>query len=455
MSGKAPRLGPPPSAEDKEALRASFERFSRAHAATEPPWLRERRTAAFARYVEKGAPSTRDEAWRHTPVAPLVRTRFEPADPRARPTPEVLSLLPRDGMSGTQIVFTNGRLAPELSRLDAANGVVVSSLREALAFDPSTVEPWLGRVTKDRGGVFTDLNAAFFEDGAVVWIAPDTQVSDPIHVVHLAAPNGVPAVAHVRSLILAGQGSESRLVETFLGPDGRPYLVNALCEVALEDGARVGHTKLQREGNAGLHVATLAVRLGRDARFSDHAVSLGASLARNDIDVFFGGEGGECVLDGLFAVDGERVTDTHSRVEHASAHCSSRQLYKGVLDQGGRGVFHGLVRVAPGAQKTDAVQTNRNLLLSRQALVHSTPQLEILADDVKCRHGSTTGQLDLDALFYLRSRGIGEPAARGLLTWAFAADVLGGIEVAAVRQAATRLLLKQLSDLAPSQEALW
>ncbi len=439
--------------EDRAALRSNFERFSAAHAAAEPRWLREQRTAAFARYVEKGLPSPRDESWRHTPTAPLVRTHFEPADPSARPDPEALALVP-GGRSAARLVFVNGRFAPGLSRSDAGGAVRVASLREVLSSDPSALEPWLGRVVRDRAGVFADLNAAFCDDGALVRIAPGALVEQPVHLVHVAAPDGRPSVSYARALVLAGRGSESQLVESFAGPSGRPYLVNALSEVVVEDGARLDHTKLQREGDAGLHVATLAARLGRDARFFDHAVSLGAELARNEIDVRFAGEGGECTLDGLFVVDGRRACDTHSRVEHASAHCTSRQLYKGILDGEGRGVFHGLVRVCPGAQKTDAAQTNRNLLLSRQALVHSIPQLEILADDVKCKHGSTTGQLDQTALFYLRSRGIGEPAARGLLTWAFAADVLRGVKVAAVRQAAEQRLQQQLPGIAALEEAL-
>jgi Fe-S cluster assembly protein SufD len=201
-------------------------------------------------------------------------------------------------------------------------------------------------------------------------------------------------------------------------------------------------------------VATLAARLSRDARFSDHSISFGAALSRNDIEVRFEAEGGECVLDGLFVADGRRVADTHSTVDHAKPHCSSREVYKGVLDGQARGVFNGLVVVRPGAQKTDAGQMNRNLLLSREALVHSTPQLEILADDVKCKHGSTVGQLDPNALFYLRSRGIGEPEARNLLTWAFASDLLRKMELGPLRGAVARQLHSRLPgaiDLAEAQ----
>ncbi len=441
--------------DERDALRSSFERFAAAHAASDPAWLRTRRAAALARYVEAGTPSPRDEAWRHTPLAPLVRTRFAPADVSRRPDPSALALVPRDGLDGPSLVFVNGRFAPELSRIGPAEvGVEVASLRQLLREEPARSEPWLGRALGERGGAFADLNSAFAEDGAVVLIAPGAVVERPIHVVHVAAPQGAPSLAYLRTILVAGRGSESRLVETFAGPDGHGYLVNSVTEILVGDEARVDHYKLQREGDQGLHVAELAAELGRGSRLLDHALSLGAALSRNDIDVVFSGEGGECTLDGLFVVDGERVSDTHSRIDHATPHCTSRQLYKGILDERGRGVFNGLVVVRPGAQKTDAVQTNRNLLLSREALVHSTPQLEIRANDVKCKHGSTTGQLDGNALFYLRSRGIGEAAARSLLTWAFASEVLHGVTVAAVRQAAERQLQARLSGVAEVAEAL-
>jgi Fe-S cluster assembly protein SufD len=216
----------------------------------------------------------------------------------------------------------------------------------------------------------------------------------------------------------------------------------------------VDHYKLQREGREGFHVATLTARIGRAARFTDHSFSFGAAISRNDIDVGFAAEGGECVLSGLFMVDGTRLTDTHSRVDHAQPHCSSRELYKGVLGGSARGVFNGLVLVRPGAQKTDAAQMNRNLLLSREALVHAVPQLEILADDVKCRHGSTTGQLDPAALFYLRSRGIGKTEAEGLLTWAFASDLVRDLPVPSLRETVQEYLEARLKGADLVKEAI-
>jgi len=439
---------------EKDAYRAGFERFALSPlAASEPTWLRERRTAAFARFVETGLPTPRDEAWRHTPLAPLTRGRFEPADPEAPPEPGVLSLLPDAGPRGPRLVLVNGRLSPELSRLDASQpGVAAMSLREALATRPASLEPWLARVADGATGAFADLNSALAGDAAVVLIAAGAVLDAPIRVEHVGGgPSGT--VAYSRTLLVAGRGSESRIVEVFASRADRASLTNAVTEVVIEDGASVDRCKLQQEGGDALHVATLAVRLGRDARFYDHSLVLGAALSRDDIDVRFEGEGSECVLNGLFVVDGRRVADTHSRIDHARPHCSSRELYKGILDGQARGVFGGLVIVRPGAQKTDAWQMNRNLLLSSEALVHSTPQLEILADDVKCRHGSTTGQLDPAALFYLRSRGIGEAAARGLLTWAFASELLRTLRDESVRAAVEKRLQERLPGVAGLVEA--
>src|SRR5574340_177933 len=302
--------------EDREALRSSFERFAVAHAAEGPAWLRERRAAAFARHVEKGLPGPRDEAWRHTPTAPLVRSRFETADPAARPRRSTLALLPESGT--TVAVFVNGRFSRELSRVDGPlAGVEITSLREALRSDAARLEPLFGGALDRDAGSFADLNTAFAEDGPVVRIAADAVVERPIHLVHLAEPSGEQALSYLRTIVLAGRGSESRVVESFAGPADQPYLVNSVSELIAEDAARLDHYKLQQEGALGLHVATLAARIGRDARFTDHAVSLGAALSRNDIEVDFAGEGGECVLQGLFVVDGKRVSDTHSRIDHS------------------------------------------------------------------------------------------------------------------------------------------
>jgi Fe-S cluster assembly protein SufD len=427
---------------EREAYREDFAEFRSGR--REPPWLAELREAAYQRFAERGYPTTREEAWRFTSVAPIARTRF------ARPAPgtrlgssEALRLSLGGAVPGPRAVFVNGRFAPELSALDGA--ATVTSLADAIAADAQPLAPLLGRVAAPAGA-FADLNAAFAEDGALVRIPAGRRLEAPLHLLYVSVPpgDGAPTVSHPRTLVVAGRGSEATLVEKFGGPDGRAYFTNAVTEVVLEDGAGLAHYRIQREGRAAFHVATLAVRQGRDSRYAGLRVALGAALARADVAVRLLGEGAECRLDGLFLADGEQHTDSHTAIDHAVPRTASRELYKGVVGDRARGVFHGTVLVRPGAQKTDAHQANYNLLLSREALVHSTPALEIRADDVKCKHGSTTGQLDATALFYLRSRGIGEAAARGLLTFAFASELVSRIRVPALRFAVLALLEARL-----------
>ena len=435
---------------EKDAYRQAFERFV-GTAGVEPDWQRERRATSFARFVEKGLPGPRDEAWRQTPITPITRTRWEPVEPTGGVPDDVAPPLSGSG----QVVLVDGRYSPELSNLDPDDPALeVHSLHELLGSRPERLEPLLGEIQGAHATAFADLNAAFAADGVVVFLAPGAILEEPLHLAHVATGTGSAPVSYSRVLVVAGKGSEGRILETYAGPEGPAYLVNAVTEVVVEDNAFVDHYKLQLEGGQGFHVATLTARLGRDARFADHSFSFGAAISRNDIDVRFAAEGGECVLDGLFLVDGARLSDTHSRVDHARPHCSSRELYKGVLSERARGVFNGLVLVRPGAQQTDAEQMNRNLLLSPEALVHSVPQLEILADDVKCRHGSTTGQLDPAALFYLRTRGIGEEEARGLLTWAFASDLVHDLPVPSLRRAVQGYLQTRLKGADLVKEAI-
>ncbi len=440
-------------AEEVDVYRAAFDRFV-AERSAEPAWLREARVAAIARFSERGFPTTREEEWRQTSVAAIARAPFrlaEAGDGAGISTRAALAF------AGLRTVFVNGRFVPELSAGDGRlpRGVEILSLREGLSRHPERLEPRLTRVAGDSANVFASLNTAFFEDGAVVLLSPGVVVEEPIHLVFLSgSPDSRPVVSYPRNLIVAGRGSQARIVESYGGAEGQIYFTCPVTEIVVEDGAGVDHYKLQRESEAAFHVATLAVRQERASRFSNHSISLGAALSRNDIDVVLGAEGGECVLNGLFMADGERHTDTHTRIDHAQPHCSSRELYKGILDGRGRGVFHGRIIVRKGAQKTDAYQTNKNLLLSREALVDSTPQLEIFADDVKCKHGSTTGQLDPDALFYLRSRGIPEAAARSLLTYAFASDLVNRISVAPLRAAVEEHLQAHLASAPEIKEAV-
>jgi Fe-S cluster assembly protein SufD len=404
----------------------------------EPGWVGRIRRAGMERFRETGFPTVREEAWKYTNVAPFVKIPYQPA-PRERET-FARSPLPLPAGAGAQIVVVNGHYAPELSSVGLlTGGLEVASLADAIATRPGAIEPRLATISRD-GNAFANLNSAFLEDGVFVRIPASTVVAEPIHLVFLSEPVFGPTVSHPRNLVIAEGGSQAAIVETFLGTAGEPYFTNAVTEIVLEDGAVLDFSKLEREGDAAFHVATTAVSVGRNANFTSHSISLGGALARNDLNVRLDAEGADCTLNGLFLGNGRQLLDNHTLIDHARPHGTSRELYKGILDGKSRGIFHGKIIVRPDAQKTDAMQTNKNLLLSKEALVNSEPALEIFADDVKCRHGSTIGQLDAAALFYLRSRGIGEDEARSLLVYAFASDVASRIRVAPLRELVERQL---------------
>jgi len=429
-------------AAQNDLSRASFADFEEKRRG-EAEWITKIRGEAFSRFAELNFPTVQDEDWRYTSVASIARVPFALANggsagraPHPDPLPEG---------EGVQIVFVNGRYSRELSRTPASEAVRVWSLSEVLQKHPGWVEPHLTKHAGCEKNGFTALNTAFLDDGAFVNIPRGAVLSDPIHLVFLSEAPGEPTVSHPRVLILAGPGSQAAVVESYVG-DANVYFTNAVTEIVLSEGAVLEHYKLQKEGLSGFHVQTVHVRQERSSNFTSHNIALGAALARTDLNVLFAAEGGECTLNGLFAGTGTQHLDNHTVIDHAKPHCTSRELYKGVLDGKSRGVFHGKIIVRPDAQKTDAMQTNKNLLLSKEALVSSTPALQILADDVKCRHGSTIGQLDANALFYLRTRGIAEEDARALLTYAFAADVANRIKIAPIREGIEKFLGLRLTQ---------
>lgn len=439
-------------ATETDLYRADFEAFAAGRTAAEPSWLLRRRQEGMARFQEHGFPTVAEEDWRFTNVALLARTAFRrpaPADASGVRAADVTALGFGDAFEGHQIVFVDGRLAPALSSNAAEDGLRVGGLADVLSRDPERLEPHLGLVASAAAPSFAHLNTAFLEDGAGVFIPPGLVVEKPIHLVFLSSrgTEASPILSQPRALVVAGRGSQARIVESYGGAPGAAYFANAVTEIVLEDGAALDHYKVQRESVAAFHVGLTAVVQGRASRFRSCSFALGGRIARHDVQQLFAAEGGECELNGLFAVAGEQHTDTHTVIDHAHPHCTSRELYKGILDGKSRGVFVGRIVVREGASKTDAHQTNKNLLLSREALVDSLPQLEILASDVKCKHGSTTGQLDPTALFYLRSRGIDEAAARSLLVSAFAGDVVGRVAIPALRAALESHLRERLPGL--------
>ncbi|MCC6163804.1 MAG: Fe-S cluster assembly protein SufD [Acidobacteria bacterium] len=414
-----------------------FDEFTAARSG-EPAWLRETRARAAATFREEGLPTTRDEEWRFTPVGPVAGMPSRPASPSS--TGGVDGFLFTD-FAGPQLVFVNGEYAPALSRTHALPaGIRVASIASLLASNPGAIEPHVGRAIRFRQKGFTALNDAWFADGAALIVDANARIETPIHLLYFSTGSGT---SYPRTLVVAGANSDVTLVESFAGTD-TAYLTNALTEVIAAEGAHVDHYKVNRESLRAHHVASTHVLLSRASVFATHNISLGGQLTRNDVNATLDGEGIECTVNGLYLADGDRLVDTHTAIDHAKPHCHSYEIYKGVLDGRSRGVFNGKIFVREDAQKTDAKQTNQVLLLSDDATIDTKPQLEIFADDVKCTHGATVGQLSEESLFYLRARGIGRDDARALLIHAFAESVVANIRIDAVRHALERVLLARL-----------
>ncbi len=414
----------------------------------------ELRRRAFERFTALGIPTTRDEAWRFTNVAPIANTAFTLATPaeRAAAAAHVAPHATTGVGAGQALLFVNGsHVAPasDVSALPA--GVEVTSLADALAADAGgaprqAVEAHLASGAGIENEGFTALNTALLRDGAVVHVPANTVVEQPIQLLFVTSPppGGAPVMTHPRVLVVVGENAQVRLVESYGGGGESAYLTNAVTEVVAGPGAVVDHYKTVRESPAAYHIASMHVRLGRAASFSSHAVTLEGAIVRNDAQALLDGEGIECTLNGLYLASGRRLVDNHTTIHHAQPHCSSHELYKGILNGAARAVFNGKIIVAIDAQKTDAKQSNKALLLSEDAQINTKPELEIFADDVKCTHGATVGQLDEDALFYLRARGLGLEQARNVLVHAFACDLLNRIAIAPIREQLEDLLLAQL-----------
>lgn len=428
------------------ALLEGFARLETKRNGADPIWLKGLRQAAFQWVSERGFPSTKDEAWKYTPVGAILKVPFKPAEPGMghRLSHEAIGQLAAN-VGGTRLIFVNGYFAPALSSLSQLpKGVKVTSLASALIEDGERLEPILSRPFRDQPHAFTALNAALVEDGAFVDIPPHVVLDEPIHLLYLTDTNASALASHPRSIILAGAGSRATIIESYAGILGDVYLTNAVTEVVLDEGATVEHYKLQNETETAFHVALLNVRQNAGSRFSSFLLALGSSIGRHEVKVRLEGKGATVLLNGLYMPHGEQHLDNPTTIEHTSPACTSRELYKGVVDGHGRGVFDGRIVVHPGAAKTDASQTNKNLLLSEWAQVDTRPRLEIFADDVKCAHGAAVGQLDEDAVFYLRSRGVPRLVARSLLTYAFVREVVQLIDLGSLRSWVETLVAARL-----------
>jgi len=394
-----------------------------------PVWLRKVREDARRRFATQGYPTTRNEEWKYTNVAPIAKTSFQPGEYNLDGSIIALAARLTASIEAAPVVFINGQYCAELSDSEGLpHGVKAGSLWEAIQQGDADVTKHFGRSAGSTQSAFADLNAAGFHDGAFVSVPAGTVLEKPIHLVFLSTAEGAPSVSHPRNLIVIGARSQASLIETYSGSEDDLYFTNAVTEIVAQEDAVLHRHKVQREGIRAFHVANLLVQQARNSTLVCHSLSFGGALVRNDVNVVLS-EGAEGTLNGLYVAGGKQHVDNHTTINHAKPHAASHELYKGILNGQSSAVFNGKVIVEKDAQKTDAKQTNRNLLLSGDAVINTKPELQIYADDVRCTHGATIGQLEENALFYLRSRGIGQEEARRILVHAFAREIIDRIKL--------------------------
>ncbi len=432
----------------KDQYLENFTRFESAIAGNGQEWLRPVRQAAIARFAEMGFPTTRDEDWRFTNMEPITRTVFRLAgDARTELTPRDIEQFAFPGLEDIQLVFVNGRYAAHLSSPGLLQGgLVVQSLIQAFRDNRDVLKQHLARYAEYQHDAFCALNTAFLEDGAFVHVPRGRIIEQPIRLLYVSTATGDPIMTHPRNLIILGEDSQAVILEDYVSRGDEVYFSNVVTEVVVGQNCVLSHYMIEQESQEAFNVSTLRVEQGRSSNVASHTVLLGGALVRNNVHPVLAGEGGECLINGLFMGTGRQHMDNFMRVEHASPHCDSRQFYQGILDGRSHGVFSGRIIVHKDAQKTDAKQTNNNLLLSQEAQIDTKPQLEIYADDVKCTHGATIGQIDDNAIFYLRSRGIDEEAARAMLLFGFANESLERMKVEAIRKHLEKLVAQWLPE---------
>jgi Fe-S cluster assembly protein SufD len=428
-----------------ELLVEQFSQFETA--ATQPKWLAPVRKAGIASFADQGFPTLHDEDWRFTNVAPIAKLNFQLAKEVSVNGAET-KLIDESAfakLSGHRLVFVNGFFCAKLSSLKpVAGGVRIENLSAALAKDSALIEKHLGKYAHTASNTFAALNQAFFTDGAFIFVPAGVEVAEPVQLIYISSAKNSGETILPRNLVIAEANSKLTVVESYISTGNVAYFTNAVTEILAGDNARVEHVKLQDEALDSFHIATIAGEFGRASNVTVHSFALGAKLSRTNIRTKLAGEGLECILNGLYLTRGEQLADHHMIVEHAQPHCASHEYFNGILDDKSKGVFHGRIYVHPIAQKTDAKQTNKNLLLSDDATADTKPQLEIYADDVKCTHGATIGQLNDESIFYLRSRGIGTDTARQMLIHAFAGEIIERIKCEPAREVIDKLVWDRL-----------
>ena len=407
-----------------------------------PDWLKKVRGQGFERFSAIGLPSKRDEEWRFTDISSFKKIEFKlPSLPKESPTFNDIFRFTFSDLDSYLLVFIDGVHNRNLSsKTDLPSSVVVDEIF-SIKENNDLVNNHLTQYTRERENAFTALNTAFLNQIAVVKIPSNVSLKKPVHILYVNSGAEEETAIYPRNLILVGDNSRATIIESYVGLGGNCYFNNTVTELMVGEGSYADHYKIQREGENAFHFGTMQVVQNRSSEFISNSITLGSKLTRNTINAVLDDERSECTLNGLYLGSNEQTIDNHTRIDHVKPNCDSHELYKGILEGKSNAVFNGKIYVHPDAQKTDAKQTNRVLLLSDNAQINTKPELEIFADDVKCTHGATVGQLDEEALFYLRSRGLDYKRAYAILTYAFAGEALGKINISEIRDEINELLM--------------
>lgn len=418
-------------------------------------WLKSIREQAITRFSELGFPTPQDEDWRFTNVAPIARSAFNILkNGHDKVTASDLKPFQFEDIDVTELVFINGHYSKDLSKYSSLpDGVIVKNIADAIDSEQEILKENLAKYADFEEEAFTALNTAFMEDGGFVYIPKGTIVETPIHLLYISTEEDNPSITNPRNLIIAEDNCQANVIEHYASMADSVYLSNVVTEIVVGENSTIGHYMIELESKKAFNISTLRVQQARSSNIHSHSVLLGGSLVRNNVHPVLAGEGCDSLINGLYMPSHRQHIDNYMKVEHASPHCDSRQLYNGILDGRSRGVFHGRIIVHEDAQKTDAKQTNRNLLLSDTAQIDTKPQLEIYADDVKCTHGATIGQIDENALFYLRSRGISKDAARDIILHAFTNESLETMGVESVKNYCYKLVTNWFNERKEQQES--
>ncbi|MFA6597307.1 MAG: Fe-S cluster assembly protein SufD [Ignavibacteriaceae bacterium] len=401
------------------------------------------RKDAIKKFSALNFPSVKDEEWKYTNINPLLSKEFKPADSIPEVDPQFINKYLFDKKEFITLVFINGYFSKEFSDVEALpKGLVIETICQAIKNHPDLVLRYFSKTTSSGNNIFSELNTAFANHGTFVHVEENAIIEKPIQILYVTKADDI--FISPRNLFLVNQNAQVKIIETYAGFGERTYFTNQVTEFIVNDNAVVEHVRIQDEQLNAFHISTLSVELEKSSNFSSYNINFGGSLVRNNVNTKFNGGFAECRLNGLYVTQGSQFVDNHTSIDHAKPNCLSNELYKGILNDTSRGVFNGKVFVRQDAQKTNAYQQNKNILLSPDALVNTKPQLEIFADDVKCSHGATVGQLDKDQLFYLKARGIQEKEAKAILIYAFASDVVHSISMLQVRDHLEALLAKKL-----------